>query len=134
LFFLLGCIISFTVLAIEALVKILAGLLMKEALWRDFRVFLWHDDVMDYEFDKNDRKAIEEALADPSPLNPIAQAVAARIEAFIENLAEEAERSGRFPQQLLLRRPQTAFDDIVIRLTLQTLADELGQRLEIHWV
>ena len=85
-------------------------------------------------FDRNDRQAIEDAVADPAPNNPLARAVAARIEQFTQSLAKQAEQNGRWPTQLLLYRPETAFDDIVIRLTLQTIADELGRRIEIHWV
>lgn len=86
------------------------------------------------DFDRNDRIAIEAALQDSNPKNPIAVAVAERIRDFLSNLTEMAERNGHFPTELLLKRPETAFDEIVIRLTLETVADELGHIVTICWV
>jgi hypothetical protein len=89
---------------------------------------------MEQAFDKNDRGAIEAALRDPDPENPIARAVAAAISEFAVRLAQHAEHNQRLPDELLLYRPETAFDDVVIRLTLQTLADETGHIVRIHWL
>lgn len=85
-------------------------------------------------FDKNDRGAIEAALRCPDPDNPIAKAVATGISEFTARIAQHANRNQRVPDELLLYRPETAFDDIVIRLTLQVLADETGQTVRIHWL
>lgn len=86
------------------------------------------------DFDRNDRQAIEAALADPDPTNPIAKAVAARIIEFTKNLEEHTHRIGKWPTELLLHHPETVFDEIVIRLTVQNIADELEQPIEIVWV
>ncbi len=85
-------------------------------------------------FDKNDRDAIELALQDPNPANPIAVAVADAIEQFAARIAQQADREGRFPKQLMLLKPATVFDEMVIRLTLQTMADQSGQPIDIVWV
>lgn len=82
-------------------------------------------------FDKNDREAIEAALADPD--NPIAIAVSERIAHFTANLEKIATEKGRFPTELLLTKPKTEFDDIVIRLTLQTISDQLDREITIVW-
>jgi len=76
---------------------------------RDLRDELWHCHRMS--FDRNDRKAIEDALTDANPNNAIALAVATRIEAFTLNLVRQAERNGKWPTSLLLCRPETAFDE-----------------------
>lgn len=88
----------------------------------------------DVTFDKNNREEIERALIDPDPENLIAKAVAARMVEFAEYIDAVAERNGHFPTELPLRRPETAFDDIVIRLTLQTLANEIGHTISIYWI
>lgn len=85
-------------------------------------------------FSKDDRQAIEQALADLDENNPIARAVAEEIAEFTDRIAQQVERTGRFPTQILLKKPATAFDDIVIRLTIETLAEEIGHVIEVHWV
>ena len=77
-------------------------------------------------FDKNDRAAIEAALRDTDANNPIAVAVSERI--------AKAEENGKLPTEVMLVKPETAFDDIVIRLTLQEIADTTGSQVSIHWV
>lgn len=98
----------------------------------DFHAEVWHSGRMT--FDKNDRSAIEAALQDTDAGNPIADAVAEAIQGFIENLEQQAHRNKKWPTELLLYRPETAFDDIVIHLTLQAVADELGHVIDIHWI
>tara|TARA_R100000664_G_scaffold34032_1_gene53563 strand:- start:9228 stop:9521 length:294 start_codon:yes stop_codon:yes gene_type:complete len=83
---------------------------------------------------KNDQAAIDAALKDTDAKNPIAIEVANGIEGFMSRLSEQAERNGKWPTELLLHRPASAFDDTVIRLTLQALADEMGVGIDIHWV
>jgi hypothetical protein len=102
------------------------------ARFRDFCASIWHHPSMD--FDRNDRHAIEAALADPNPENRIAMAIADRIGEFVRNLERMATQNGKWPTELLLTKPETAFDDIVIQLTLQTIADELGHVIEVHWI
>ena len=85
-------------------------------------------------FDKNDRAAIEAALQDANAENPIAIAVADRITAFTKNLFKMAERNGKLPTELLLKKPETEFDDIVIHLTLQAMAKQMNHKISIHWV
>lgn len=89
---------------------------------------------MEKAFDKNDRAAIEAALADAEPGNPLAEAVARGIEEFSKRLADQAKRTGHVPGELLIYRPVTAFDDIVIRLTIQAIAEEMGREVRIHWL
>ena len=83
---------------------------------------------------KNDRSAIDAALADPNTANPIAIAVADGIKGFMSRLTAQAERNGKFPTELILTRPASAFDDVVIRLTLEVIADETGKPIKIHWI
>lgn len=83
---------------------------------------------------RNDQAAIDAALADPNPANPRAIAIAEAIAGFTQRLTEQAQRTAKMPKELLLHKPETAFDETVIRLTLQTLADETGHRITIHWI
>lgn len=66
--------------------------------------------------------------------NPVADAMAARVHSFASNLVQQAERDGCFPRQILLYQPASAFDDVAIHLTLQSISDEIGQPIEVHWV
>ena len=88
---------------------------------------------MDETVDLNDHAAIMRALDDPLS-NPLAEALATRVHSFASALVEEAEREGRFPRQVLLYRPASAFDDLAIQLTLQAVCDEAGHPIEVHWV
>jgi len=85
-------------------------------------------------FDQNDRAAIEAALADPDPDNTIAKAVAERLKDLTGRYWLHAEKLGRVPTELMLVRPQTAFDEIVYRLHLEALADATGQTVKVVWV
>ena len=82
---------------------------------------------------KNDRSAIEAAMDNPDPDDPIAKAIADGVTGFMGRLTAQAEKTGAFPTELLLNKPATEFDDIVIRLTLQTIADETGTGIKIVW-
>ena len=84
-------------------------------------------------FDKNHRDSILAALKQPRS-NPIASAVAEGIRRFTINLAAMADKNGAWPTELLLKRPQTEFDSIVIQLTLQHVANELDHQIDILWV
>ena len=88
---------------------------------------------MDDPINLNDHAAIMRALEDPKS-NPVADALAARVHAFASNLVQQAEQDGRFPRQVLLYRPTSAFDDVAIHLTLQSISEEVGQSIEVHWV
>tara|TARA_B100001123_G_C15178659_1_gene974435 strand:- start:992 stop:1270 length:279 start_codon:yes stop_codon:yes gene_type:complete len=83
---------------------------------------------------RNDQAAIDAALADTDPANPRAIAIAEAIAGFTGRLTDQAQRTGKMPKELLLHKPATKFDDTVIRLTLQTLADELGHEIAVHWI
>ena len=83
---------------------------------------------------KNDRAALDSALADTDPTNPIAVAIADGIAGFTERLAEQARRNGKLPTELLLIKRDTIFDEMVSKMTLQVVADETGQQVDIHWV
>ena len=85
-------------------------------------------------FDKNDRGAILAALNDPNPENPTAKAIAERIMTFMDNLETQAQRLGQIPTELLLVKPSTVYDDIVIRLCIQEVAERYGQKITIHWL
>ncbi|MAT70330.1 MAG: hypothetical protein CMJ58_12495 [Planctomycetaceae bacterium] len=89
---------------------------------------------MSDKFDRNNRAAIEAALRSSDPENPIARALAERIEEFSQNLAAAAAEQGGFPEQMLLLKPDTAFDEVVIRLTVEAIAEELGRPIEIQWL
>ena len=88
---------------------------------------------MDDAVNLNDHAAIMRALDDPMS-NQLADAMAERIHSFAAALVEQAEQEGRFPRQLLLRRPATAFDHLVILLTLQSMSGEVGHPIDAHWV
>jgi len=85
-------------------------------------------------FDPNDRAAIMAAMADPDPDNPIAKAVAERLKDLTGRYWLHAEKLGRVPTELMLVRPQTAFDETVYRLHLEALADATGQTVKVVWV
>lgn len=86
------------------------------------------------DFDRGDRAAIEDALADPDAENPVAKAIAERLKELTGCYWAHAETLGSAPQELLLVKPQTAFDEIVYRLHLQTIADATGKRVTVVWV
>ena len=83
---------------------------------------------------KNDRAVIEAALDDPDPNNKIAKEIAEAIVGFGKRISKHAEGINKFPDELLLTKPQTVFDDFVIRMTLQEIADETGVGIKIFWV
>ena len=83
---------------------------------------------------KNDRAVIEAALDDPDPDNKIAKEIAEAIVGFGERISKHADRINKFPDELLLTKPKTVFDDFVIRMTLQEIADETGVGIKIFWV
>ena len=83
---------------------------------------------------KNNQAAIDAALQDTKQ-NPIADEIALGITGFIERLKKQAETTGKFPpDSLLLYKPTNAFDETVIRLTLEELANVTGERISIHWL
>jgi hypothetical protein len=87
-----------------------------------------------HDFDRNDRAAIEAALNDPDPGNPIAVSFAELLTVLGEVFAEQAQKMGGFPSQLRLVKPRTAFDDIVLQTFVREIADITGVELETVWV
>jgi hypothetical protein len=77
-------------------------------------------------FDPNDRAAILAALADPDPSNPIARAVAERVEALAGALKDATEKAGGLPRRIEIGKPRTALDEIAVQLFERTLADMPG--------
>ena len=86
------------------------------------------------DFDPNDRAAIETALRDSDPHNPIAKALAERIKELTGRFWLHAEKLGRVPSEIMLVKPKTAFDDIAYRLCLQTIAEATGAPVKVVWV
>lgn len=86
------------------------------------------------DFDPNDRAAIEAALRDSDPHNPIAKALAERIKELTGRFWLHAEKQGRVPNEIMLVKPKTEFDKIAYQLTLQTIADATGAPLKVVWV
>ena len=85
-------------------------------------------------FDPDDRRSIERALADPEPDNPIVRALARGVHGFTSRIQQMVQLDGRWPSELLLYRPNTQFDDIMIRLTLRVIAHEFHQPIAVHWL
>jgi len=86
------------------------------------------------DWDPNDRAAIEAALSDPDPDNPIALALAERIEDLTGRYRLYAETLGHVPTELVLVRPKTALDEIAYRLHLETIAEATGRAVTVVWV
>jgi hypothetical protein len=86
-----------------------------------------------YDFDPNDRAAIEAALQDADPHNPIAVAFAEKLTDLGKRFAKHAEKLGRVPTELLIAKPRTAFDDMALRIFLQEVADATGVSLKVVW-
>lgn len=114
------------------------GYLVKEELTHkvieDARRIMARYETGEGGFDQNDSAAIEAALADPDPDNPIAKAIAERLKELTGRYWLHAEKLGRVPTELLLVKPRTAFDEIVYRLHLQAIADTTGQTVKVVWV
>lgn len=87
-----------------------------------------------HDFDRDDRAAIEAALADPDTDDPVAKAIADRLKELTGRYWAHAETLGRMPTEILLVKPQTAFDEIVYRLHLKTIADTTGKKVTVVWV
>ncbi|MGX1101474.1 hypothetical protein [Amorphus sp. MBR-141] len=85
-------------------------------------------------WDPNDRIAIETALSDLDPDNPIALAVAERIRDLTGRYWLYAEKLGHVPTELVLVRPKTALDEIAYRLHLEAIADATGRAVTVVWV
>ena len=83
--------------------------------------------------DKNHRASILAALQQRCS-NPITIALVEGIQQFTASLAAMAHKDGRWPTELMLKRPPTEFDNIVIRWTIQHVANELDHQIEIQWV
>lgn len=86
------------------------------------------------EFADLDRAAVEAALADPDPRNPVAVEVARLVGVYTDNFTRHCQRLGRVPTTLTVRRPDTAIEEVAMRLASQTIADALGVPLRIAWV
>ena len=83
--------------------------------------------------DKNHRAS---SLASPQQRcsDSIAIALVEGIQQFTASLAAMARKDGRWPAELILNRPPTEFDNIVIRWTIQHVANELDHQIDILWV
>jgi len=80
------------------------------------------------EFRTLDQAAIEAALADPSPHNPIALEVARLIEGYTANFAEHCRQIGRIPAAILRSKPRWPIEAVAMRLTTETIQTELAGR------
>jgi len=86
------------------------------------------------EFDPNDRVAIQAALEDPDPRNPLAVAIARRIEAYASSMAQQVAAEGKWPRKLQLVEPETILEEVALQLAVKTISQELGEAIEIQWV
>lgn len=85
-------------------------------------------------FDPDDRAAIEAAVADPDPENPIAIALVGRLKELMGRYWRHATQLGRVPTELMVVRPRTVLDEVACQMFLQTIADTLDHKLTIVWV
>jgi hypothetical protein len=81
---------------------------------------------MTNDFDPNDRAAITAALASDDPQNPIARAVAARLDAMTKAFEEASAATGGLPDQIEISKPLTVLDEIVIDLFRLSLSGISG--------
>ena len=84
-------------------------------------------------FNPNDRSLIEGAVLTGQPAD-----VAAALDAAIEGFRRRMKASG-LPQidgqpALMIYKPATAFDDIVIRAVVQEWSDQIGRAIALHWL
>lgn len=84
-------------------------------------------------FDRNDRKAIEAALADPNPNNPIAVAINVRLKALGDTFQETVAKMKELPAEIAMAQPQNAFDEIVLELFAEELRRALGDKVKVVW-
>jgi len=75
-------------------------------------------------FDANDRAAIVAALEDTDPNNPIAAAIALKLDALSKLLENACAKTGELPQSIEFTKPDTVLDQIVIDLFTTTLRDQ----------
>jgi hypothetical protein len=86
-----------------------------------------------YHFDPNDRPLIERAAKTGDPAD-VAEAVRVAADAFEQRIRA----MGGLPMVagqpgLLLEKPTSVFDDVVIRTVLAEYAEASGQAIQIHW-
>lgn len=79
-----------------------------------------------FDFDPNNRALIEAALEDPNPDNPVARAIAARLNALGNVLTQVTERQGSVPSEISVTKPATFLDEVVIAMFEEILAETPG--------
>ena len=79
-----------------------------------------------YDFDPNDRAQIEAALKDPNPDNPVAKAIAVRLDALRAVLEQAVATQGALPTEITVTKPSTVLDEIVLTLFRDMLAQTPG--------
>lgn len=85
-------------------------------------------------FDPHDRARIEDAVTSQKT-GEIALAIDRAVDGFSSRLVEQFKDRGHIAREIVLMRPATAFDDVVIRLTLQIVADSIGDSgIKIVWL
>lgn len=65
------------------------------------------------------------ALNDPDPGNPIAVEVVRLINGYGENFRAHVEQLGHIPDTILHVKPQTAIEAVAMRLTTETIQQQL---------
>jgi superfamily II DNA helicase RecQ len=65
------------------------------------------------------------ALNDPDPGNPVAIEVARLIQGYGENFRAHVEKLGRLPESFLHVKPQSAIEAVAMRLTTDTIQQQL---------
>jgi len=85
-------------------------------------------------FEDYDRAAIEAALAECDPNNPIVEAMAQRVIRIADAFAEQAERIGEQRDKLVFARPKSAFEEIVVERAVQVIESDIGQPVTVQWL
>ena len=78
------------------------------------------------EFRSLDQAAIEAALADPSPNNPIAHEIARLIAGYSANFAEHCQKLGRVPTDFLRITPRWPIEAVAMSLVAESIQAELA--------
>lgn len=70
--------------------------------------------------------AVEAALEDPDPANPIAVEVARLIDGYTSNFQAHVRRLGRFPPDILRMKPRWPIEAVAMRLTTEAIRETLA--------
>lgn len=83
-------------------------------------------------FDPNDRAAIIAALEDDDPDNPIAVAIAQRLDALSKVLEDVSAKMGAMPEGIDVTKPATVLEQIVIDMFREVLREQRDLIAKLH--